>query len=91
MAHHSAGYSAQGSEVDLDQHVNQYLGDRKRRCVPAQRYVEIELASSSLQQFVSIFENFFFEIAGGRSHTLSDYRSVNSAERLSSGLQTKLR
>ena len=30
---------------------------------PAQRYVEIELASSSLQQFVSIFENFFLEIA----------------------------
>ncbi len=29
----------------------------------AQRYLEIELASSSLQQFVSIFENFFFEIA----------------------------
>lgn len=29
----------------------------------AQRYVEVELASSSLQQFVSIFENFFFDIA----------------------------
>src|ERR1700683_4749388 len=29
----------------------------------AQRYAEVELASSSLQQFVSIFENFFFEIA----------------------------
>lgn len=29
----------------------------------AQRYVEIELPSSTLQQFVSIFENFFFEIA----------------------------
>lgn len=29
----------------------------------AQRFVEVELASSSLQQFVSIFENFFREIA----------------------------
>ena len=29
----------------------------------AQRYVEVELASSSLQQFVSIFENFFLETA----------------------------
>jgi hypothetical protein len=29
----------------------------------AQRYIGVELASSSLQQFVSIFENFFFEIA----------------------------
>jgi hypothetical protein len=35
----------------------------------AQRYVEIELASSSLQHFVSIFENFFFEIA--RAWTLA--------------------
>lgn len=29
----------------------------------AQRFLEIELASSSLQQFASIFENFFFDVA----------------------------
>jgi hypothetical protein len=44
----------------------------------AQHYVEVELAASSLQQFVSIFENFFLEV--GRAWIIAFPERVSSRQ-----------